>query len=142
LTALCIFDSVSWHVQLDLESKVDVKRELNVFKFNPDFEAAQAEWAAIRKELLGGESDGDEDESGSGSGDDDGEESDEELPGPPGTHGAAPGAPAGPTQARCIPCTVSTAAARHAALLHAHHAAAAQQPAAIFFFSIMHLCCH
>lgn len=80
-------------LQLDLESKLDVKRELNVFKYNPDFEAAQAEWAAIRKELLGGDSD--EDGSGSGgSGDDDDEdESDED-------EAAAAGAPAPPTQVR------------------------------------------
>jgi hypothetical protein len=51
-------------VQIDLETKLDVQRELNVFKYNPDFEQAQAEWAAIRKEILGeaSEEDGSEDD--------------------------------------------------------------------------------
>lgn len=51
-------------VQIDLETKLDVKRELNVFKFNPAFETAQAEWAAIRREILGenSEDDGSDDD--------------------------------------------------------------------------------
>lgn len=76
-------------VQIDLETKLDVKRELNVFKFNPEFEAAQAEWAAIRREILGEESEGD------GSGDEDEEDESE------GDDAAAAGAGgAGPSSAK------------------------------------------
>lgn len=68
-------------MQIDLETKLEVKRELNVFKFNPEFEAAQAEWAAIRKEILGEDSEAD----GSSDGDEEDEESEDDpaLPGPP-----------------------------------------------------------
>lgn len=74
-------------VQIELEEKMDVQSKLDVFHVDPEFEAHEAEWAAIKKELLGEESDdgdgGDGDGSGDESSDDD---SDEEgaLPPPPG----------------------------------------------------------
>jgi hypothetical protein len=60
-------------LQLDLDTKLDTKKALNVFKTDPNFEQSEAEWAAIRAELLG-ESSGDEEEGGEGE-----EESEEEL---------------------------------------------------------------
>ena len=66
-------------VQIDMDTKLDTKKALNVFKFNPEFEKAEAEWAAIRKELLGEDSD-DEGGDGDESGDDSEGESDEEGP--------------------------------------------------------------
>jgi hypothetical protein len=70
-------------VQIDLETKLDVQRELNVFKYNPDFEAAQLEWAAIRKEILGEDSEQEgSDDDDDGESEDDAEDNDA-LPGPP-----------------------------------------------------------
>lgn len=69
-------------LQLDLDTKLDVKRELNVFTFDPEFERTEAEWAAIRAELLG-ESSGDEGGEGEGGGDEDEDESSEEEAPPP-----------------------------------------------------------
>ena len=82
-------------MQIDLETKLEVKRELNVFKFNPEFEAAQAEWAAIRKEILGEDSEGDD-------GDDDDEDDDEsdDDPAAAAGGGGGPSSAVKPTQVR------------------------------------------
>jgi hypothetical protein len=53
-------------VQIDLETKLEVKRNLNVFKFDPDFEQSEAEWAAIRAELLGESSEDEDGQDGEG----------------------------------------------------------------------------
>jgi hypothetical protein len=58
-------------VQLDMDSKLDVKRQLNVFNLDSNFEQSEAEWAATRAELLG-ESDGDDEDGESDGGDKDG----------------------------------------------------------------------
>lgn len=72
-------------MQIELEEKMEVQSKLDVFHVDPEFEAHEAEWAAIKKEVLGEESD-DGDGSGSGSEEDSSDEdSDAEgaLPPPP-----------------------------------------------------------
>lgn len=78
-----------------METKLDVKRELNVFKFNPDFEAAQAEWAAIRREILGEDSEDD------GS-DDDEEDEDSDEDGAAGAGSGAGPSSVKATQVCCV----------------------------------------
>lgn len=66
---------------------MDVQSKLDVFHVDPEFETHEAEWAAIKKELLGEESDDGDGGDGDGSGDESSDEdSDEEgaLPPPPG----------------------------------------------------------
>ena len=60
-------------MQLELTTKLDLKRNLNVFKADPGFEQTEAEWAAIRADLMDTESeaDDDDDEDDDGSGDED-----------------------------------------------------------------------
>lgn len=85
-------------MQLDLDEKRAIQRELNRFRLDPEFAQHEAEWAAVRRELLGeseDEGDDDSDNSGSndGSGDDasGGDASD-------GEDGGGALAPSGPTQ--------------------------------------------
>lgn len=73
-----------------MDTKLDVKRNLNVFKFDPAFEQSEAEWAAVRKELLGESSDDEAGDKDSGS-----EEEDDS--------GDAAGAAAAPAQTQVPP---------------------------------------
>jgi pre-mRNA-splicing factor CWC22 len=78
-------------VQVDLEAQLEVKRELNVFKLDAEFDKHEEEWVAIRRELLGESSEDEGDGGGSGSEEDTSEDEEE---------GRA--APNKPTQVRTV----------------------------------------
>lgn len=64
-------------LQLDLTTKHDTNNKIDVFKADPLYEQHEAEWAAIRKELLGDEDEEEGDGDDGGSDDDDDEDDDD-----------------------------------------------------------------
>lgn len=62
----------------DLDSQIDLEQGLNIFKFDPDYEAHEKEWARVRADILGEGSDDDDDDDGSESGSEEDEEAEEE----------------------------------------------------------------